>query len=49
LSLRTIEELLLKRGIALRGETVRLWRDSLGPVLAADIHLSRVSGLRDFR
>jgi putative transposase len=48
LSLRNVEELLAERGIDIRHETVRLWRNRFGPLFAADINRQRISRMRDF-
>ncbi|QZP08903.1 IS6 family transposase [Caenibius sp. WL] len=49
LSLRNVEDLLFERGIDLCHETVRLWWNRFGPLLAADIRKQRVSRMRGFR
>ena len=49
LSLRNVEDLLFKRGIDVCHETVRLWWNRFGPLLAADIRRQRVSWMRGFR
>ncbi|MEP6246346.1 MAG: IS6 family transposase, partial [Marinomonas sp.] len=49
LSLRNVEDLLAERGIDVCHETVRLWWNRFGPVLAADIRRQRVSRMKGFR
>ena len=49
LSLRNVEALLFDRGYGLCHETVRLWWNRFGPMIAADIRRQRVSGMRGFR
>ena len=49
LSLRNVEDLLFERGIDICHETVRLWWNRFGPMLAADIRCHRVSRMRGFR
>jgi len=49
LSLRNVEDLLFERGIDVCHETVRLWWNRFGPLLAADIRRRRVSRMRGFR
>ena len=49
LSLRNVEDLLFERGIDLCHETVRLWWNRFGPLLAADIRRQRVNRMRGFR
>jgi putative transposase len=44
-----VEDLLFERGIDLCHETVRLWWNRFGPLLAADIRRQRVSRMRGFR
>ncbi len=48
LSLRNVADLLFERGIDLCHETVRLWWNRFGPMLAADIRRQRVSHMRAF-
>lgn len=48
LSLRNVEDLLFERGIDLCHETVRLWWNRFGPMLAADIRRQRLSAMRGF-
>ena len=48
LSLRNVEDMLFERGIDLCHETVRLWWNRFGPLLAADIRRQRVSQMRAF-
>ena len=49
LSLRNVEDLLHERGIDISHETVRLWWNRFGPLIAADIRRQRVSHMRGFR
>ena len=49
LSLRNVEDLLFERGIDVCHETVRLWWNRFGPLLAADIRRQRVNRMRDLR
>jgi putative transposase len=49
LSLRNVEDLLYERGIDLCHETVRMWRNRLGPMFAGDIRRQRVSRMKGFR
>lgn len=49
LSLRNVEGLFFERGIDICHETVRLWWNRFGPMLAADIRRQRVSRMRGFR
>jgi putative transposase len=49
LSLRNVEDLLSERGIDICHETVRLWWNRFGPLLAADVQRQRVSRMRGFR
>jgi len=49
LSLRNVEDLLFERGIDICHETVRLWWNRFGPLLAADIRRQRCSRMRGFR
>ena len=49
LSLRNVEDLLFERGIDLCHETVRLWWNRFGPLLAADIRRQRVIRMMGFR
>jgi hypothetical protein len=49
LSLRNDEDLLTERGTNIRHETVRLWWNRFGPLLAADIKRQRIGGTRGFR
>jgi putative transposase len=46
LSLRNVEDLLFGRGIDLCHETVRLWWNRIGPMVAGDIRRQRVSRMR---
>ena len=46
LSLRTVEDLLFERGIDICHETVRLWWNRFGPMLAAEIRRKRVDRMR---
>lgn len=48
LSLRHVENLLFERGIDICHETVRFWRNGLGPMFAADIRQRRVNRMRGF-
>lgn len=45
-SLRNAEDLPHGRGIDIRHETVRLWRNRFGPIVAAEIRKRRVEGIR---
>ncbi len=45
LSLRNVEDLLFERGIDICHETVQLWWNRFGPLLAADIRRQRCSRL----
>jgi putative transposase len=47
--LRNVEDLLFERGIDLCHETVRLWWNRFGPLLATDIHRQRVNRMKGFR
>ena len=49
LSLRNVEDLLFERGIDICHETVRMWWNRFGPMLARDIRRQRVSRMRGFR
>lgn len=49
LSLRNVEDPLFERGIDLCHETVRLWWNGFGPMLAGDIRRQRINGMRGFR
>jgi hypothetical protein len=49
LSLRTVEDLLHERGIDITHETVRLWWNRFGTILAASIRRNRVQAMRSFR
>lgn len=49
LSLRNVEGLFFELGIDICHETVRLWWNRFGPMLAADIRRQRVSRMRGFR
>lgn len=52
LSRRNVEDLLFERGIDICHETVRLWWNRFGPLLASDIRrqrISRMKGLRHWR
>ena len=46
LSLRNVEDLLAERGIDICHETVRLWWNRFGPMLAAEIRRKRVDSMR---
>ena len=46
LSLRNVEDLLFERGIDICHETVRLWWNRFGPMLAAEIRKKRVDLMR---
>ena len=49
LSLRKVGDLPFERGIDICHETIRLWWNRLGPLLAADIRRQRVSRMKGFR
>jgi len=49
LSLRNVEDLLFERGYDLCHETVRLWWNRFGPLVAGEIRRRRVSHMRGFR
>ena len=49
LSLRNVEDLLFERGIDLFHETVRMWWNRFGPLVAGDIRRQRISLMRGFR
>ena len=49
LSLRNFEDLLFERGIDICHETVRIWWNRFGPLLAGDIRRQRVSRMKGFR
>ncbi|MFZ1741484.1 MAG: IS6 family transposase [Pontixanthobacter sp.] len=49
LSLRNVEDLLFERGIDVCYETVRLWWNRFGPMLASDIRRQRISRMKGFR
>ena len=49
LSLRNVEDLLFERGIDICHETVRMWWNRFGPLLASDIRRQRVSRMKGFR
>jgi putative transposase len=49
LSLRNVEDLLFERRIDICHETVRMWWNRFGPLLAGDIRRQRVSRMRRFR
>lgn len=49
LSLWNVEDLLFERGIDICHETVRLWRNRLGPMFAGEVRLKRVSRMRGLR
>ena len=49
LSLRNVEDLLFERGIDICHETVRLWWNRFGPLMASDIRQQRLSRMRGFR
>jgi transposase-like protein len=42
LSLRNVEDLPHERGIAIRHETVRFWRNRFGPLFACNIRKRRI-------
>ena len=46
LSLQNVEDLVVERGIDIRHETVRFWRNRFGPMYAADIRRQRVGRMR---
>ena len=46
LALRNVEDLLAERGIDVSYETVRLWWNRFGPLLAAEIRKRRVDARR---
>ena len=48
LSLRNVEDLLFERGIDICHETVRLWWNRFGPMIAAEIRRRRVERVRQF-
>ena len=48
LSLRNAENLLFERGIDFCHETVRMWWNRFGPLVASDIRRQRVSKMRNF-
>ena len=49
LSLRNVEDLLFERGYDLCHETVRLWWNRFGPMVASEIRRKRISPMRGFR
>jgi putative transposase len=49
LSLRNVEDLLSERGIVICHETVRLWWNRFGPMVAREVRRQRVSRVRGFR
>jgi len=49
LSLRNVEDLLVKYGVDISHETVRYWWNRFGPMFAADIRRQRISRMRGFR
>jgi len=49
LSLRSVEDLLQKRGIGICHETMRLWWDRFGLICAFEIRKRRVDGMRSSR
>jgi putative transposase len=49
LSLRNVEVQLFERGIDLCHDTVQMWWNRFGPLLAGDIGHQRVSRMRGFR
>ena len=49
LSLRNVEDLLHERGIDICNETVRLWWNRFGPLLAGDVRRQCVFRMRGFR
>jgi len=49
LSLRNVEDLLFERGIDICHETVRLWWNRFGPMLAGEIKRQRAPHMRSFR
>ena len=46
LSLRNVEDLLHERGVDVCHESVRLWVDRFGPMLAGEIRIRRASFMR---
>ena len=48
LSLRNVEDLLFERGIDVCHETVRLWWNRFGPLIAADIWRQQADRMRGF-
>ena len=48
LSLRNVENLLHERGIEISFETVRLWWNRFGPMVAAEIRRNWVSRMRSY-
>ena len=46
LSLRQVEDLLFKRGIDIRHETVRFWWNRFGPMFAAEVRKRRIHNHR---
>jgi putative transposase len=49
LSVRNVEDLLFERGIDICHETVRLWLNRFGPMIAGEFWRKRVSRMRGFR
>ena len=45
-SLRNVEDLLRERGTEVSHETVRFWRQRIGPVFAAEIRRKRAQSMR---
>ena len=48
-SLRNVDDLLFERGVYVCHETVRMWRNRFGPMLAGDIRRQGVSAMRGSR
>lgn len=48
LSLRNVEDLMAERGIDISYETVRLWLNRFGPMVAADIKRQRISRMKGY-
>ncbi len=49
LLLRSVEDLLLERGIDISHETVRMWLNGFGPMFAGEVRRKRVSHMRGSR
>ena len=49
LSLRNVEDLLHERGVDICHETVRFWWQRFGRLLASEIRMRRVEGIRSHR